>query len=307
MRQNGTENKLLERIRLNLSKSFSFQNIHGSSEACFENIAFAIGFRPEPENPDYQAFYDYYLRRFIEGDELLRSDFMSLIIYDLLLYVGRSLGRRDEALYEAFAARLDRVCQFIDSGDRIFYSDEEKSAFRGIPPQWREQKLVRRENTSPYLRLPYMYDLPAYSALYGEDAATDRKIDRVLRYVLSEAYQEEVKNGYGIGINGERGFVKSSYYSVGWDVGVNRLTTRQELMYLRLLSSVDAVRDSDWYRSAVADYRAAAGEASSPLLTSAAAVARNTYWTSGCYLYEGLGKKERLAAFIKLIGELPLE
>lgn len=74
------------------------------------------------------------------------------------------------------------------------------------------------------------------------------KIDGILNYIFSSSYQEEVECGYGIGMNGKRGFVKSSFYAVGWDVCLLHLTPRQEIVYMLLFASIDSARRSEWHR-----------------------------------------------------------
>lgn len=303
--QNTRAEQLHQKIAAHLAAPYGFGGIHGSAEACFENLAFFIGCSREAINDDAAAtLYELYAQRLADEDEVTGSDFVRSMVLNSLLFMGKKLGRADARVEEAFLQRLERVYAFAISGERIFYTAEERRAFKGIPPVWREQPIVRIEHTNPYLRLPYVYDLLGYFAMYGKSREADAKIDAVVDYILGDGYQRETLHTYGIGVNREKGFVKSAYYAVGWDVCVAHLTPRQELLYLWLLSPVAAAVRSPWYQTTKAKLLNAAQGEDGALLKQICATVRKTYWTSGCYLDLGKSANEKSVAVSELIHSL---
>ncbi len=255
MRENAVLADIKARIVRHFETPYSFNTVHGSDECCFENIAFSVGMLEDgADDADINAFYDVYAQRFRKDDALMRSDFVHSMMCNGLLHMESALRRTNAETLRAFRERLARVRDFAVSGAPIFYTEDEKQRMRAVPACWRGEGIVRQEHTSPYLRLPNVYDLLGFHAVYGKDGETDAAIDAIVAFILGKRYQEETKNGYGIGVNGEKGFVRSAYYAVGWDIHLSRLTPRQELLYMLLLSPVPGARQTTWYRENRAKY-----------------------------------------------------
>lgn len=303
------ENTYIDRIKKRIEKHFelpySFSGIHGCSDYCFENIAFSIGFSQRDISDDeIIRFYEFYLDKISTGDKIAGSDFTKTMLLNGLLFAGRKLNRCDEAVINAFHERLSRVYSFAISGAEIFYNNEERKKIKSVPKVWRDAPVVRYEHTNPYIKLPYVYDLLGYSVMYGKNEKTDNMIDKIIEYASSTKYQEEVKNGYGIGINGENGFVKSNYYAVGWDLGVLRLTHRQRLLIMILLSGISSAVKTDWYQMEKEELIKAVDTDDRVILDEICSSIRKTYWTGGCYLDFGRGKDEKKTNMEQIIRPL---
>lgn len=295
MKENTQLDKIKTRIMKHFESPYSFQGIHGSGECCFENIAFSIGFYDENISDDIiTEFYEFYLNKLASSDELNKNDFIKTMVLNGLLYSGKRLGRNDKAVTDAFLERLSRVYNFAVSGEKIFYNEEERKNIKGVPKCWRDAPVVRYEHVNPNLRLPIIYDLLGFSVMYGKNKESDRMIDGIIKYVLSAYYQEEVKSGYGIGINGESGFVKSPYYAVGWDLCFLHITRRQTLLYSSLLSKIPCAVSSEWYQSNRKELLQAVETDNTAFLKEILSSIRKTYWTSGCYMDFGKNKKQKI-------------
>lgn len=307
MKENEGLNRIKARIQKHFESSYSFQGIHGSNEWCLENIAFSIGSSEEDMiEAKILDFYDFYLRKFCQADEVMSSDFVRSMMLNCLLYMGKKINKYDPAIVEAFHQRLERVYQFAISGEKIFYTHEERKHIKSIPAAWRNAGIVRSEHTNPYLLLPNVYDLLGFSAMYGRTKEADIKMDKIAEYIFSAQYQEETELGYGIGINGENGFVKSTYYAVGWDVCLSHLTQKQTMLYMILLSPVSSARSTQWYKTNREKYIKAVETGDTSFLFEIGTSVRKTYWSSGCYLDFGRNKQEKIDKVVKWINRLPV-
>jgi hypothetical protein len=215
--------------------------IHSSQSTAFENpmnkladLGLKAGMRPLDERTAHF--------RGLLAERAGRRAGMGLLLDNIilaagLLRVGYPMGAAEMAFLRR---RLDELYDTCRKGSYDIYIGADEYA--GIPKAFRAKRFVKPELTPDgELRLPYIHDLYALAHFPEEarDAATDRKIDTVIRYVLDPRYQT-LNDGYGYLRQRDGDHVH--HYAIGWSAhladcsrGVEgfqkaRLVQRMELM-----------------------------------------------------------------------------
>ena len=159
------------------------------------------------------------------------------------------LGYRYKDCLNVANRRLDVLHDFCKQGDHDIYLPE--NYFGDLPKQRASKPLVKPElYPDGTVKLPSIYDIIWFPMLYtGENR---HRIDTIIDYILNDAYQNDIRPGYGNIREGKR-----HYYGMGWSVhvpgfnGMPPADPRELVLYLELLSPFAPAIESDWFASAI--------------------------------------------------------
>jgi hypothetical protein len=192
------------------------RGIHSSQNTAFENPMNKLadlGLKAGMPPLDQRAAH---FRRLLAERAGQRAG-MGLLLNNIIVAAG--LLRASYPMRKAGMAflrrRLDDLYETCRKGSYDIYiigADE----YAGIPKAFRNTPFVKPELTPDgELRLPYVHDIYALAHFPDEarDAATARKIDAVIRYVLDPRYQT-LDDGYGYLRECDGDHVR--HYAIGW-------------------------------------------------------------------------------------------
>jgi hypothetical protein len=277
-----------------LSEREELGAIHGSKDKCFENamgklISFGLGKGDEQLDNAVRVFLEWVNRRGegSPGDRLIEPIPLSSLAWG---------GYWEEkAVGDFWNERVDYLYEFTQHKDYSIYAD--KSEFKGIPKAFHDKLLIDpalcRDGR---LRLPWIYDIQAFTALRDESARPDltQKIDTIVDYVLDPRYQEFPK-GYGIVAAEPR-----HYYALGWsvwlpgyrDLEMDSFEAACFVQRLEMMSHFPNARSSDWFTGCLAHlegYKTKDGIYSFP--REYLKETKNSYFITGGHM--GLGEDRR--------------
>jgi hypothetical protein len=157
------------------------------------------------------------------------------------------LGYRHSDLINVARRRLDVLYNFCRLGDYDIYLPE--NYYGDLPKQRAGTPLVRPDlYPDGTVKLPSIYDMIWLPLLYkGENK---NRIDTVIDYILNDAYQNQIKPGYGNIRAGKR-----HYYGMGWSVhlpgyqGIPPVDPRELVFYMERLAIFPPVVRNDWFVS----------------------------------------------------------
>lgn len=248
--------KIDEKIAYILENNKNYQFVHGSGDTFLENIAFSIGLESNKIDENIMnRLISLSIETFTSKEAPYDSDFFHMVIANTMLFALRDKMDSITLFKNYFLDRLNRLFVFVNSNSDLFYSLAEKEAFKGVPLPWKNQQIMRKENTDPFFIFPQVYDLLGFYAMYDTSDEVKEKIDRIIDYLFSDKYLDETKNGYGIGIKSKSGFTKGKYFAVGWNFRIDNLAPSEELTYMVLLSRFSSGRNKEWYKNNILKYQ----------------------------------------------------
>jgi len=194
----------------------SYWMIHGSFDFCLENsvlkavqLGLHAGFSQVAEAVTY--FTDIFKNNPVVKPYRKVDNQLNLLMIASMLTLA---GFRGDMILGYMLESLNEIHDFVKKGDYgIYISDEERSALKGVPQNWKNREFIKKELFDDGPVFPLVYDLLGLNRLYGAvDTQTDGKIDAVISYITTDRFHETVRDGYGIVIcDGNK------YYGMGWD------------------------------------------------------------------------------------------
>lgn len=188
---------------------------HGSFDFCLENAMLkAVQLGLHGGLPQMTDAAGYYLVKMEQTAGLVRKrrDFSAIVTANLL-----SLARvENESVQKYMLESLDEMHRFTRGNDLdIYLTAEERETLTRVPACWKNREhFIRPEIIRDFgFAYPLLYDIVGLHSLYRlGDPAVDRKIDAIIRHVVTDAFHRSVADGYGITI-----MKKGSYMAMGWD------------------------------------------------------------------------------------------
>lgn len=265
--------------------------IHGAKTSALENIIYTLIERNiNCNDKDFDKVFGPLISFFNKQEKLntfivantecssfdFSNNFSIYIIFCLLL----SAGYYESFLIDFCENKIDMLSTFcVKMRFDIFCNENE---CKGIPKPFRQYKVVKQEFTNHCnYKIPLLYDLYFFKTIYKESSKnTKAKIDSVLRYILSDEYQELPK-GYGL-VQSE----KNHYYAIGWDAkfpqqNKNEELTAETLHRIELLSCFPIAKENNWYKenlNLILSYKTKSGDYDLP---HSALPQTDRYWITG--------------------------
>ncbi len=239
--------KWLSQLRPNLD----FNSIHSSRIDAFENVMgklVQLGLRAglQPFDGRTLPFRVWLSENLDTPTEKPHSVFFRTVIASFLAYAGY---HTIQPVLSQLTQRLDCLFEFAKNPDfsQIFVS---KSDYKGIPKksvyELVNPDLYRDQN----FMLPWIHDIRGLANCKSVLKHLDqrKKLDRVIKMVLSEEYQR-LPWGYGLAKYGTR------YYVLGWTVHLPGYENNPEggefaelLLTMEFMSKFPVARKSEWFR-----------------------------------------------------------
>ena len=203
-------------------------------------------------------------------------------------------GFRDEDLIDFCVNRIDTVYSFIKDFDYEIYDNSPKP--KSLSPSFQRAKRLKKElynNKTHDFSLPQIYDIVAMAGVY-EDIGREmkEKIDAIVHYVVSAAYNQTVEFNYGIlRVNGR-------YKAVGWDcllpsfadipdVSLYALT----LQRMEIFSHFSRIADNTWFKHNLEFLEGFRTDDGTYLLPEEYLKENNHHWLLGNHM--GLGENRK--------------
>ena len=218
--------------------------MHGSDRHMLENAAaklWSLGVRKGFEEIDkYKDTYIDIMQSDFYRTGIMRIGYGINAIAQFLSLLGYA---NEPAVHTIMQLRLNQLYDFVKEERYNIYVSA--ADYTGIPSAWRDQKeiidpeLTSYSDTQGDPPLPFIYDILGFIGMKqaGLTEENEKKIDAVIKYVLDERYQKNMKEGYDI-FRAPTG----KYYSCGWSVhlpgfgqGIGRTGNTQNIWTHRLL------------------------------------------------------------------------
>ncbi|UCH36336.1 MAG: hypothetical protein JSV65_08275 [Armatimonadota bacterium] len=222
-----------------------------------------------------------------------RREGMGFLLHKIIMAAGllRAGYAMEQAVISFARQRLDDLYETCRKGAYDIYIGEDEYA--GIPRALRNKRFVKPELTPDgELRLPYIHDIYLLAHFPGDakDAATARKIDAVVRYVLDPRYRA-LKDGYGYLRQQDGDHVH--HYAIGWSAHLPDCSKRSLGGYERarivqrteLMAHFAAAAETRSFRDALAHletYRTERGTYLFP--RDYLREQQSGYWVTGAYM-----------------------
>jgi len=290
-------------VRLWLERLDHVRRQHNSGNDCLENVMGKLlelglhaGIAPLDERMGF-------VRKWMsDARSTWPADMMRVLDGAIVAWGLARAGYDDENVRWFLSLRLDTICRAIDEIGFDVYTDAR--VYSDIPGAFRGKPLLKPELTpGGELRLPYVHDLYAFSALPPSmrTAAVNRQVDKIVGYVLDDAYQS-LYTGYGILRAGKR-----KYYGVGWSVHLPKITDIGAgnglsgclVQRLELMAHFGAARRHPWVVAARKHLEGFCTERGTYLFPRSYLNERPTgYWVMGAHM--GLEENRRSPRAIEL-------
>jgi hypothetical protein len=186
---------------------------HGSFDFCLENAMLkCVGLGLHGGLPQVVDAVSYYLNKTEQDVAGGHYDKCSLRIIENLLTLADVVNAD---VQKQMLIGLDEIYRFVTTAGYDFYlSEEERDKRKAVPPIWRNSAFIKPSIKEEYgFCYPLIYDIVGLHKLYGViNETTDNKINAVIKYISTDDFHNNVVDGYGITIAGDR-----KYHSMGWD------------------------------------------------------------------------------------------
>ena len=222
------------------------KRVHDSHSDRLENIAGKLN---GLGLSGYTDLFDPYLDDWKRQLAASRDDttFFAGYTRAMLCACFRLLGYDHKNVRDVAHRRLDVLYAFCKQGDYDIYLPE--NHFGDLPQQRAGKPLVNPDlYPEGTVKLPSVYDMIWFPLLYTGE--TRQHIDTVVKYILTEAYQQDFRPGYG---NIRQ--AKRHYYSMGWSVhvpgfqGFPATEPHTLVLYVMLLAPFASANQGPWFAS----------------------------------------------------------
>jgi hypothetical protein len=236
-----------------LDATIDRKTLHGAKTESYENVMgklFEFGLRRGNSTLDRKTKpYRLWLKRQVRlSNEGYLPVFHRTLAASFLVLTGYAC---DEAVREWVLRRLDTAYAFAEKGS-LEGAYVPQDSYPGFPKAFRETPLLNPElYPDDELKLPWIHDMNAflYSPFISEDASLRKKVEVIVKFILSPEYQS-LHKGYGV-VRHRSG----RYYMMGWSVHLPAYFEPQVapqefghlLLLLRLLGRTETTRQHSWF------------------------------------------------------------
>jgi len=222
-----------------------------------------------------------------------RREGMGFLLDKIIMSAGllRAGYPMEEPVISFLRQRLDDLYDTCRTGSYDIYIGQDEYA--GIPKAFRKKRFLKPELTPDgEVRLPYVHDLYALAHFpdNARDAATARKIDTIIRYVLDPRYQTL---GEGYGYLRERHDTHTHHYAIGWSAHLPVCAKRtpagferaRVVQRIELMAHFRAARESRAFQDCLAHLEAYRTDRGTYLFPrDYLREQQSGYWVTGAYM-----------------------
>jgi hypothetical protein len=196
--------------------------IHGKDDVCFENaISKLLDYGFSKEDDRFHDTFKYLL------DDLYwtNKDFNQIIIYPFLIRAGY---HSEKNIHSYFRHRLEIIENTIDE---VGYDFQEMGKAH-IKKYENEFRFINEWIEKP---LPTIYDVYAYAYYPKNDELINKKIEKIIKYILNDKFQRIPNNAYVYDKKKKRYYAAGSVYHAC-------LKEERKLLNILLFSNFPAIK-----------------------------------------------------------------